>query len=174
MKSIEMRAADFKRELEPYAFSKQMKQEFFDYWTEPNKSGTKMRYEGEKTWDLGRRLTRWASNNFGKYNLQKTETGYREKPVVKEPTNDLERLDALLNQYKVKFESVPFKDLGNWYDFMWKEKILRTFTKEDIDILRQAYGEDNYKCRCACVQMTFDFMINIGKSFEWLKSMQIK
>jgi len=52
--------------------------------------------------------------------------------------------------------------------------LLRTFTKEDIEILKLAYGDDNYKCRCACVQMTFDFMINIGRSFEWLKSMQIK
>ncbi len=37
-----------------------MKQEFYDYWSEPNKSNTKMRYEQEKTWDLGRRLNRWA------------------------------------------------------------------------------------------------------------------
>jgi uncharacterized protein YdaU (DUF1376 family) len=35
---------------------------FADYWTEPNKSGTKMRFEQEKTWDLTRRLARWAGN----------------------------------------------------------------------------------------------------------------
>jgi hypothetical protein len=37
--------------------------EFYLYWTEPNKSGTKMRFEMEKTWDIGRRLARWANNN---------------------------------------------------------------------------------------------------------------
>jgi hypothetical protein len=44
-------------------FPNNMLIEFSDYWTEPNKSGTKMRFEGEKTWDLGRRLARWAANN---------------------------------------------------------------------------------------------------------------
>ena len=43
-----MRASDFKRELIGYAFPESMKQEFFDYWTEPNASKTKMRYEQEK------------------------------------------------------------------------------------------------------------------------------
>jgi hypothetical protein len=34
---------------------------FYDYWTEPNKSGTKMRFELEKTWELSRRLNTWES-----------------------------------------------------------------------------------------------------------------
>jgi len=42
--------------------------EFIDYWTEPNKSGTKMRFEMEKTWDLKRRLSRWANSGFKKDN----------------------------------------------------------------------------------------------------------
>ena len=37
--------------------------EFISYWTEPNKSKTKLRYELEKTWDLGRRLNNWASRS---------------------------------------------------------------------------------------------------------------
>lgn len=32
---------------------------FFNYWTELNKSGTKMRFELERTWELSRRLTTW-------------------------------------------------------------------------------------------------------------------
>jgi hypothetical protein len=44
--------------------------EFFDYWREPNKSQTKMRYEMEKTWDLKLRLSRWSSNNFGKNKIE--------------------------------------------------------------------------------------------------------
>ena len=173
MKSIEMRASDFKRELIPYAFPDQMKQEFYDYWSEPNKGNTKMRYEMEKTWDLGRRLTKWASNNFGKYGIVKTDTGYRPKPVEKEPVTELEKLDFTLKTYQKSFEKVPFNEMGKWYEYMKKERFLRTFTKEDIEILRKAYGEDNYKCRCACVQWTFDFMTNIGRSFEWLKSVQL-
>lgn len=38
-----------------------MLREFYEYWTEPNKSKTKFRQELEKTWDLERRLRTWAS-----------------------------------------------------------------------------------------------------------------
>lgn len=37
-----------------------MLKEFISYWTEPNKSKTKLRYELEKTWDTSRRLNTWA------------------------------------------------------------------------------------------------------------------
>ena len=43
-------------------YGKEMIGEFVDYWTEPNPTNTKMRYELEKTWDLSRRLSRWAAN----------------------------------------------------------------------------------------------------------------
>lgn len=36
---------------------------FISYWTEPNTQKTKLRWEMEKTWDLGRRIARWMSNN---------------------------------------------------------------------------------------------------------------
>tara|TARA_R100001163_G_C5067694_1_gene207019 strand:+ start:4801 stop:5565 length:765 start_codon:yes stop_codon:yes gene_type:complete len=42
------------------------KQNFFLYWSELNKSQTKMRFEMEKTWDLNRRIKRWAANSFNK------------------------------------------------------------------------------------------------------------
>lgn len=34
---------------------------FISYWTEPNKSGTKQRWETEKTFEVGRRLATWFS-----------------------------------------------------------------------------------------------------------------
>ena len=40
----------------------EMLEEFVLYWTEPNKSNTKLKYELEKTWDYSRRLKRWANN----------------------------------------------------------------------------------------------------------------
>ena len=45
-------------------YGKETIREFFDYWTEPNKSKTKMRFELEKTWDLSRRLSTWNRNGF--------------------------------------------------------------------------------------------------------------
>ena len=37
-------------------------QEFVLYWTEPNKSGTKEKWEMEKTFDVRRRLIKWMDN----------------------------------------------------------------------------------------------------------------
>lgn len=51
-------------------YGKNMIRKFFDYWTEPNKSKTKMRFELERTWDLSRRLSTWDNNN-GKFGNQK-------------------------------------------------------------------------------------------------------
>lgn len=56
-------------------YGKEMVRAFFDYWTEPNKSKTKMRFELEKTWDLKRRLNTWDSRRRIPYNNQANGTG---------------------------------------------------------------------------------------------------
>ena len=38
--------------------------EFIDYWTEPNKTKTKMKFEMQETFDISRRLKRWINNDF--------------------------------------------------------------------------------------------------------------
>ena len=43
-----------------------MVRDFYDYWTEPNKTNKKFRQELQKTWSLERRLKTWNSNNFNK------------------------------------------------------------------------------------------------------------
>ena len=42
----------------------EMLEEFILYWTEPNKTKTKLKYQLEATWDMGRRLKRWANTIF--------------------------------------------------------------------------------------------------------------
>lgn len=56
------RKDSFYQLLVPYVgqYPKEMIRAFFDYWSELNKSGTRMRYELEKTWELPRRLATWA------------------------------------------------------------------------------------------------------------------
>lgn len=56
------RKEDFYNSLIPYVtqYGKDMVRAFFDYWSEPNKSNSKMRFELERTWDLARRLGTWA------------------------------------------------------------------------------------------------------------------
>lgn len=38
---------------------------FFDYWTELNKSKTKLKFELERTWEMSKRLVRWVNNDYG-------------------------------------------------------------------------------------------------------------
>jgi len=54
----------FKKSIEPFVekYGKETCNEFFLYWSEPNKSKTKLRYEMEPTWDIARRLAVWARN----------------------------------------------------------------------------------------------------------------
>lgn len=46
---------------------------FVSYWTEPNKSGKKQRWELEKTFDVKRRLSTWL-NNSRKFSSKKEKT----------------------------------------------------------------------------------------------------
>ncbi len=56
----------FLQTLQAYSneYSKELIESFFEYWKEPNKSKTKMRFEMQDTWDLQLRLTRWEKNNY--------------------------------------------------------------------------------------------------------------
>ena len=40
-----------------------MLKDFFGYWTEPNKSNTKLKFELQQTWSISRRLETWAKND---------------------------------------------------------------------------------------------------------------
>ncbi len=64
-KSIELRKEKFASTLEPFLpiYGKEILNEFYKYWTEPNKSNTKFKQELEKTWSLERRLETWAKND---------------------------------------------------------------------------------------------------------------
>ncbi len=58
-------------------YTKNMLQDFFLYWSELNKSQTKMRWESEKTWELSKRLARWhKNNNFKKAEHEKLKVNY--------------------------------------------------------------------------------------------------
>lgn len=62
---LESRKEDFYNSLVPFVpmYGKDMVRAFFDYWSEPNKSRSKMKFELERTWELSRRLNTWASRD---------------------------------------------------------------------------------------------------------------
>lgn len=65
VKNIEERKLKFADTLKPFLniYGKDLLNDFFKYWTEPNKSNTKFKQELEKTWSLERRLETWAKND---------------------------------------------------------------------------------------------------------------
>ena len=63
--SLETRTLAFKETLIPFKqkYSIDMLKDFFGYWTEPNKSNTKLKFELQQTWSISRRLETWAKND---------------------------------------------------------------------------------------------------------------
>ncbi len=74
--NIDSRKLKFASTLKPFLekYGKDLLNNFYAYWTEPNKSNTKFRQELEKAWDIDRRLATWASRdkNFIKQTEQQT------------------------------------------------------------------------------------------------------
>lgn len=63
--NLEIRTLEFKNSLIPFKqkYSIDMLKDFFGYWTEPNKSNTKLKFELQQTWSISRRLETWAKND---------------------------------------------------------------------------------------------------------------
>ena len=57
-------------------YGEQMCKEFIDYWTEANRSGTKMRCELQPTWETSRRLATWKKNDYGKKKKPRNDDKY--------------------------------------------------------------------------------------------------
>jgi len=74
--TIDIRKLKFAETLKPYLekYGKEMLNDFFGYWTEPNKSNTKFRQELQRTWSLSRRLSTWSANNNNFHKQQKQST----------------------------------------------------------------------------------------------------
>ena len=70
-----------------FDYDKNILNEFIDYWTEPNKSNTKMKFELSPTWDTNLRLKKWAKNKQ-EWDVSKTK---KEKPMSK--------IDKQLSEY---------------------------------------------------------------------------
>lgn len=65
--SLADRKEAFKKELEQYrdSYESDMLNDFFQYWTEPNKD-KEMRFEPEEFWDTKAKLDAWKNRKFGK------------------------------------------------------------------------------------------------------------
>ena len=83
--TLQQRQDKFCNIVKSFNFNNSMNEEFILYWTETNKTGKKMKFEMEKTFDIKRRLLRWDKNE------KKWET--------KNPKT-FSKIDAQLSQYE--------------------------------------------------------------------------
>ena len=85
--TISNRRNDFVFEVLTFDYDESILNGFIDYWTEPNKSNTKMKFELNKTWKTELRLKTWAAN-------QKKW----DKP--KSNSKGMSKLDAQINEWQ--------------------------------------------------------------------------
>lgn len=157
MNNLTDREHSFKIELaKQISFPQSVRDEFFEYWSEPNKSGTKMRYELQKTWDLKRRLQRWQRSN----NNPVLQPVGEMKPQDKE----MNYLNERLADYSRSPTSFTDESLTALYDYLKEKKVLR-MEKSQIEIARAAGPE---RGKAIAVKMFFESLINKNLNFKHL------
>ena len=92
---IEDRKLKFSETLKPFLsiYGKDFLNDFYSYWTEPNKSNTKFKQELQTTWSLERRLTTWSKNDKNFNNNGKSNTTLR--------TPEQEKIDFFTKRYGI-------------------------------------------------------------------------
>ena len=85
--TISNRRNDFVFEVLSFDYDESILNGFIDYWTEPNKSNTKMKFELNKTWKTELRLKTWATN-------QKKWDKPKSNP------KSMSKLDAQINEWQ--------------------------------------------------------------------------
>lgn len=92
------RRKDFYSSLVPFLskYAREMIRDFFDYWSEPNKSRTRMRFEMERTWDTSRRLAFWASRerNFKQWNNGTDRQDHQRERAAEDALAVMQRIQA--------------------------------------------------------------------------------
>ncbi len=96
---LEKRMLEFKATLKPYEgkYEPEMLEEFYNYWSAPNKSGTKFMREQHEFWNLSGRLATWAKNYKPKLKPQQKE-GYLSQ--LAKATNNEHRISQNENNTK--------------------------------------------------------------------------
>lgn len=98
----------FYQSLIPYVerYGKEMIRAFFDYWSELNKSETKMKFETNQTWEVAKRLATWSnrekfngksSNSIQSAGTYTTGRVAQDKAASRQSLEDL--ADAILGQH---------------------------------------------------------------------------
>ena len=94
---MKARLDKFYKSLIPYVetYGREMVRDFYNYWSEPNKSKTKFRAELQPTWDVNRRLATWAKYDsiYGRANNSSGSASTREQRTAEFLAHVQERLE---------------------------------------------------------------------------------
>lgn len=98
-KNMQGRSDNFYQSLVPYVeiYGKEMIRAFYDYWTEPNRSKTKMKFELERTWDTKRRLNTWSNRDKKNINIKSNGTEHKQQQQ-QERANEILELNRKLSE----------------------------------------------------------------------------
>ena len=92
-------------------YPKQMLREFYNYWVETNRSGTRLRFELQQTFEVSRRLATWARLDK---NVKKTEQVLSYQEMCNATQNDPEiwkRYKAVKREGERKAVFYPIKNI---------------------------------------------------------------
>lgn len=117
--NIEDRKLKFAETLKVYLnlYGKEMMNEFFKYWTEPNTTNTKLKFELQKTWSVKLRLDRWAKNNN---NFKNGNNGNKQQTAderLQEAKSRILGEDSEFSESKPNNEDVEFTSFENVGNF---------------------------------------------------------
>jgi hypothetical protein len=89
--TLEQRQLEFRNKVAGHLeiYGKEMLRAFYDYWTEMNEGGRKMRFEMQKVFDIQKRLVTWSNNE------KKGTNGKRTNGITADGTR--ERLNRYTN-----------------------------------------------------------------------------
>lgn len=126
--TFDKRMDEFKKSLYPLTqYSKnpngkypaEMVKSFFEYWTEPNKSRSKMRWELERTWDTNLRLATWGRNTDKKH-FKEAHSAFPDKY---DPTFEKKLDDVKCQEYHRYLNSIGWQycQVKNGVGFIWQK-----------------------------------------------------
>ncbi len=110
---IERRRQQFLDALTPYIgrYNQEMITRFGDYWTEPNRSLTKMRFELQRTWSTPLRLATWARNDksFNQYhnNHDKTTRPTTAELIADAQRTAIEETERFIRESEIRRGGIP-------------------------------------------------------------------
>ena len=111
--NLEIRRQRFVDSLHPYVerYGEEMMRHFGEYWTEENRSLTRVCFEMQPTWNTSKRLARWARNELS-FQQSNTNQGRYNRPTMAEIIRDaqesaIRETEEFIRQAEIRRGGIP-------------------------------------------------------------------